>query len=110
MTPTQRDMVRFRVLQAIEGNPSASQRDLAKALGVSLGSVNFCVKALVDKGLIKVENFVRSDHKRGYAYYLTPKGVVDKGEITAQFLQRKLKEYELIKEEIAELKQALEQD
>ena len=79
----QRDIVRFRVLQAIEKNPKASQRELAKELGVSLGSVNFCLKALVDKGLVKIENFVKSDHKKGYAYYLTPTGVVEKGEITA---------------------------
>ena len=100
----QRDIVRFRVLQAIEKNPKASQRELAKELGVSLGSVNFCLKALVDKGLVKIENFVKSDHKKGYAYYLTPTGVVEKGEITSQFLKRKVAEYELLKQEIEELK------
>lgn len=104
MSPMQRDIVRFRVLQAIEKNPKASQRELAKELGVSLGSVNFCLKALVDKGLVKIENFVKSDHKKGYAYYLTPTGVVEKGEITAQFLKRKVAEYELLKQEIEELK------
>lgn len=103
MSPMQRDVVRFRVLQAIEKNPKASQRELAKELGVSLGSVNFCLKALVDKGLVKIENFVKSDHKKGYAYYLTPMGVVEKGEITAQFLKRKVAEYELLKKEIKEL-------
>lgn len=110
MTPTQRDMVRFRVLQAIENNPSASQRELASSLGVSLGSVNFCLKAFVEKGLIKVDTFLKSDNKRGYAYYLTPKGVTEKGEITAQFLKRKMQEYELLKAEIKELKQTLGQD
>ena len=103
MSPMQRDIVRFRVLQAIEKNPKASQRELAKELGVSLGSVNFCLKALADKGLVKIENFVKSDHKKRYAYYLTPKGVVEKGEITAQFLKRKVAEYELLKKEIKEL-------
>ena len=110
MSPNQREMVRFRVLQAIEAHPTASQRELASLLGVSLGSVNFCVKALVDKGLVKVDNFVRSDNKRGYAYYLTPNGVVEKGEITAKFLKCKLKEYELLKAEIKALKQTLKVD
>ena len=104
MSPMQRDVVRFRVLQAIEKNPKASQRELARELGVSLGSVNFCVKALVDKGLVKIDKFVKSDHKKGYAYNLTPTGVVEKGEITAQFLKRKVAEYELLKQEIEELK------
>jgi EPS-associated MarR family transcriptional regulator len=103
MTPTQRDMVRFRVLQAIQNNPKASQRELARELGVSLGSINFCIKAFVDKGLIKVETFLKSDNKRGYAYFLTPKGVTEKGEITIQFLNRKKAEYELLKQEIADL-------
>ena len=103
MSPRQRDVVRFRVLQAIEQNPKASQRELAKALGVSLGSVNFCLKALVDKGLVKIENFVKSDHKKGYAYYLTPSGLVEKSDITAQFLKHKVAEYELLKQEIKEL-------
>ena len=108
MTPTQRDMVRFRVLQAIENNPEASQRELARELGVSLGSINFCIKAFVDKGLIKVDSFLKSDNKRGYAYYLTPQGVVEKGEITVEFLNRKKAEYELLKQEIKELKAVVE--
>ena len=103
MSPTQREFVRFKVLQAIEHNPAASQRELSKELGVSLGSVNYCIKALVDKGLIKVNNFVKSDNKRGYAYNLTPQGILEKGEITGQFLKRKKEEYALLKAEIAEL-------
>lgn len=103
MSPTQRDMVRFRVLQAIQANPEASQRDLAKDLGVSLGSINYCLKALIERGLVKVENFTKSDNKKGYAYYLTPHGVSKKGEITLQFLTCKKEEYELLKQEIAEL-------
>jgi EPS-associated MarR family transcriptional regulator len=103
LSPTQRQFVRFKVLQAIEHNPTASQRELSKELGVSLGSINYCIKALVDKGLIKVDNFVKSDKKRGYAYYLTPQGIFDKAEITGQFLKRKKEEYALLKAEIAEL-------
>ena len=108
MTPTQRDMVRFRVLQAIQNNPKASQRELANELGVSLGSINYCIKAFVDKGLIKVDSFLKSDNKRGYAYYLTPQGMVEKGEITVEFLNRKKAEYELLKQEIKELKAVVE--
>jgi EPS-associated MarR family transcriptional regulator len=103
LSPTQREFVRFKILQAIEHNPAASQRELSKELGVSLGSVNYCIKALVDKGLIKVDNFVKSDNKRGYAYYLTPQGILDKAQITGQFLKRKKEEYALLKAEIAEL-------
>jgi EPS-associated MarR family transcriptional regulator len=103
LSPTQHEFVRFKILQAIEQNPAASQRELSKELGVSLGSVNYCIKALVDKGLIKVDNFVKSDNKRGYAYYLTPQGILDKAEITGQFLKRKKEEYALLKAEIAEL-------
>ena len=110
MSPTQREFVRFKVLQVIEHNPAASQRELAKELGVSLGSVNFCIKALVDKGLIKVDNFVKSEHKRGYAYYLTPQGMIEKGEITGQFLKRKMQEYELLKQEIKELQADVERN
>lgn len=108
MTPTQRDMVRFRVLKAIENNPEASQRELARELGVSLGSINFCIKAFVDKGLVKVDSFLKSDNKRGYAYYLTPQGVLEKGEITVEFLNRKKKEYDLLREEITELSKEVE--
>ena len=110
MTPSQQETVRFEVLKAIEANPTASQRELSRELGVSLGSVNYCLKSLIERGMVKVDNFVRSDKKRGYAYHLTPHGVVKKAEITAQFLQRKMTEYELIKKEISELKQALGRD
>ncbi len=110
MSPNQREAVRIRVLQAIEEHPNASQRELASMLGVSLGSVNYCLKALVDKGLVKVENFVRSDNKRGYSYILTTNGMVEKSEATAQFLKRKVHEYELLKAEIKALKQTLNVD
>lgn len=108
MTPTQRDMVRFRVLQALQNNPHASQRELSKLLGVSLGSVNYCIKAFIDKGLIKVENFINSEHKKGYVYNITPSGLVEKTKITAEYLQRKRQEYRLLEEEIQELQQVLQ--
>lgn len=103
MSPTQREYVRYKVMQALEVNPHASQRELATELGVSLGAVNFCLKALVEKGMVKVENFVRSNNKVSYAYYLTPRGVFEKSEITAEFLKRKKQEYALLKAEIEEL-------
>ncbi|WP_300971349.1 MarR family EPS-associated transcriptional regulator [Thiocapsa sp.] len=74
-------------------HPDATQRDLAKALGISLGSTNFCVRALIDQGWVKVRNFRRSDNKRAYAYLLTPQGIEAKARITARFLQRKRTEY-----------------
>lgn len=103
MSPTQREYVRYKVMQVLDKNPHASQRELATELGVSLGAVNFCLKALVEKGMVKVENFVKSNNKTSYAYFLTPKGVFEKSEITAEFLQRKKEEYALLKKEIAEL-------
>ena len=105
MSPTQREFVKYKVLKAIEHNPNASQRELAKNLGVSLGSVNYCVKALVEKGFIKVENFIKSDNKKSYSYFITPRGMVEKGEITAQFLKTKMAEYDLLKAEISALKE-----
>lgn len=104
MSPTQREFVKYKVLKAIELNPNASQRELAKSLGVSLGSVNYCVKALVEKGFVKVENFIKSDNKKSYSYFITPRGMAEKGEITAQFLKRKMAEYDLLKDEILLLK------
>jgi len=109
VSPTQREFVKYKVLQAIEHNPKASQRELAKELGVSLGSVNYCVKALVEKGFVKVENFIKSDNKKSYSYYITPRGVVEKGEVTAQFLKMKMAEYDLLKAEIAFLKEEVAQ-
>lgn len=109
MSPTQREFVRFKVLHALYEDPNASQRELSKTLGVSLGSVNYCLKSLVEKGLVKVDNFSKSDDKRGYAYYLTPAGLIEKTKITANFLKRKLEEYELLKQEINELQAQVEQ-
>lgn len=95
--------VRFRVMRALEQDPKMSQRDLARDLGVSLGGVNYCVKALINKGSIKVENFRASNNKIRYAYILTPEGVAEKGRLTARFLKRKMREYEALKAEIERL-------
>ncbi len=97
----------FRVLSLLEQNPDMSQRDLAKALGVSLGGVNYSLKALMDRGMVKVQNFSKSERKLAYAYVLTPQGLAEKTKLTARFLKRKMEEYEALKSEIDSLQVAL---
>ena len=87
-----------------------SQRRLADELGVSVGKINFCLRALLDKGLVKVRNFRDSNNKLAYAYYLTPKGAEAKIRATTQFLKRKMKEYQEIEREIEQLKQEVRSD
>lgn len=99
----------FGLLKALERNPGLSQRDLAKQLGVSLGKVNFCLKALIEKGCLKMSNFRNCDEKLAYAYMLTPHGVEHKARMTVEFLQIKMREYERLHAEIAELRQEAEQ-
>ena len=103
-----RDELKLRVMRVVEDNPSASQRQIANELGVSLGGVNYCLKALAEKGLIKIGNFARAERKLGYAYILTPAGVAEKTRLTARFLKRKLKEYEDLREEIALLQREID--
>lgn len=97
------DETRYRILKLLEEDPAASQRRIADELGISLGRVNFCLKALVEKGLVKVNNFRNSAHKRAYLYLLTPRGIEDKAVVTARFLKRKLDEYESLKREVEDL-------
>ena len=97
------DNTSYGLLKTLENNPSLSQRDLAKHLGISLGKVNFCINALVEKGCLKVNNFRNSDNKLAYAYLLTPKGVEQKARMTVEFLQIKVQEYERLRKEIEEL-------
>lgn len=94
------DEYRYKILKVLEHNPEISQRDLARELGVSLGRVNFCLKALIDVGLLKVTNFRNSRNKLAYMYLLTPNGVKEKGVITERFLKVKLEEYEALTVEI----------
>lgn len=94
----------FEALRLLEANSKMTQRELAQALGVSLGATNYCLKALIDKGWLKLENFQRSPNKLGYLYLLTPKGVAAKAQLTARFLQRKLVEYESLRVEIEALR------
>lgn len=98
------DEINYRILKAIEENPSISQRELAAHLGVSLGKANYCLKELIKKGIVKAGSFTSNPNKRVYAYILTPRGVKEKTVITLSFLQRKMDEYEQIKQEIARLK------
>ena len=98
--PQKSEDVDFRVLRFVEENPDRSQREISRALGLSLGGVNYCLKALIDKGLIKIENFRTSSNKLGYLYVLTPQGIATRAALTSQFLRRKLAEYEALKAEI----------
>ena len=99
----QREEIRFRVIRAIEANPDITQRQLASELGVSLGQVNYQLRALKEKGLIKLSNFIRSNNKMGYVHLLTPKGVTEKIKLTEEFLIRKKVEFNLIKKELKHL-------
>lgn len=97
----------LKVLRHIEANPEITQRELALELGVSLGKTNYCLKALIEKGLIKANNFKNSANKRAYLYILTPKGIETKTLISVRFLQRKIEEYEALRREIEQLKTEL---
>ena len=92
----------FEVLRKIKSKPNSSQRELASELGFSLGKLNYCLKALKTKGLIKIKNFQKNPNKIGYVYILTPKGVAQKTKLTLNFMQRKMKEYDELKSEIEE--------
>lgn len=92
----------FEVLRKIKSNPNSSQRELANELGFSLGKLNYCLKALKDKGLIKIGNFKRNPNKLGYAYILTPKGISTKTKLTLNFMKKKMQEYDELKKEIEE--------
>ena len=96
--------IQFEVLRRLHQTPQVSQRTLAKELGVALGSINFCLQALVEKGRIKMQNFSQSKNKLRYAYLLTPDGVAEKSKLTAEFLRRKVAEYETLQAEIETLK------
>jgi EPS-associated MarR family transcriptional regulator len=98
------DEYRYKILKILEANPEVSQRDLARALNISLGRVNFCLKALIEKGLLKASNFRNSQNKLAYMYLLTPNGIEEKSAITAQFLKIKMREYADLEAEIDQLR------
>jgi len=103
-TPNIDEAAVFEILKSLEKNPALSQRQLSADLGVSLGKVNFCLKALISKGCLKVSDFRNSKNKRAYAYLLTPIGVEEKARMTLTFLQYKMQEYERLHNEIEILK------
>ena len=93
----------FKALRLLERNPAMTQRELAHALGVSVGATNYCLKAMVEKGWIKLENFQNNPSKMGYLYLLTPAGISAKAQLTASFLRRKITEYDALRAEIDQL-------
>lgn len=99
------DETHLKVLRVLESNPNINQRKLAESLGVSLGKTNFCVKALLDKGMVKMENFRISPRKLNYTYLLTPSGIAEKAALAQRFLKRKMEEYDALTAEIELLKQ-----
>ena len=90
----------FNVLRKIKSKPNSSQRELAEELGFSLGKLNYLIKALKTKGLVKMKNFEKNPHKINYIYVLTPRGIAEKAELTLNFMKRKMKEYDELKKEI----------
>ena len=97
------DEIAYKLLKLIEAEPHLSQREIAHKMGVSLGKTNYCLKALIDKGFIKLQNFYNTKKKSAYIYFLTPQGIEEKAAVTYRFLRRKIKEYEDIKVEIESL-------
>jgi EPS-associated MarR family transcriptional regulator len=99
----------YRALKILEQQPDMTQRELAEALGVSLGKTHYLVRSLIDVGWVKLDNFQRSDNKWGYAYLLTPMGIIEKAAITARFLVRKQQEYSDLQREIQQLQEEVKQ-
>ncbi len=97
------------VIRLIADDPRVSQRTIASSLGVSLGKANYCIRALIAKGFVKVENYRNSPNKLGYAYMLTPSGIAAKAELTRYFLASKMREYEALRREIDQLKREADQ-
>jgi EPS-associated MarR family transcriptional regulator len=99
-SPSRINEIHLQVLRAVESHPDLTQRELAKELGVSLGKAHYCMKALIDKGLVKMGNFSHNQKKMDYAYLLTPSGIKSKAMLTAHFLERKAAEYAMLKSEL----------
>lgn len=103
-TPDVRDEAYLRILRVLEEHPEASQRQLAERLGMSLGGVNYCLRALMERGLVKLENFQNSRHKYKYMYVLTPAGLAQRVTLAGRFLRLKMAEFEALEAEIRQLK------
>lgn len=100
--------VRFRGLRILQKNPEMSQRDVAASVGISVGGAHYCLNALIDRGMVKVENFSAAQDKRRYSYILTPQGLAEKAVLTSRFLKRKMEEYKALEEEIDALQNEIE--
>jgi EPS-associated MarR family transcriptional regulator len=96
--------IHLNLLRRLDSNPKCTQRELSQDMGISLGKVNYCMQKLTAKGWIKLTNFSRSSNKLGYMYLLTPKGIEQKARLTSSFLKIKLDEFEMLKDEISQLK------
>ena len=94
------DQDQFNVLRKINQKPKSSQRNLSKALGLSLGKINYCLKELKIKGLVKIKNFQKNSNKIQYVYVLTQKGLTEKTRLTINFMRRKMKEFDELKKEL----------
>lgn len=101
---SQREDTHFKFLRLIESHPDASQREIAEELGVSVGAVNFCVRALIEKGFVKLANFRASKNKLGYVYVLTPEGVAHRAQLASGFIRRKMAEFAAIQAELEQLR------
>lgn len=101
--PALQEDITFKVMRILQDQPDTTQRELAEQLGISVGGINYCLKALTDKGLVKMVNFANSKNKFGYVYLLTPSGIAEKAKLTNNFLKRKKQEYEDLRAEIETL-------
>lgn len=102
------DEMRYKLMRLLEANPRLSQREAARELGISLGKVNYCVQALIRKGWIKASRFKNSHSKAAYMYLLTPRGIEEKASLTVEFLQIKMREYEVLRAEIEQMRRDVE--
>ncbi len=102
------DEMRYEIIRLLDANPEMSQRDVARELGISLGKTNYCLRSLVEVGMIKVRNFKNNQNRTAYLYLLTPRGIEEKANLTVQFLQRKMREYETLRLEIEQLRKEAE--
>ena len=112
MTDTQsklQEETHLRIMRILQDNPDLTQRELAKALGMSVGGLNYCLNALIEKGFVKMGNFQKSKNKFKYVYLLTPQGIAEKVALTNRFLKRKMEEYEALKVEIEALKSEVDE-
>jgi len=104
------ESTKYKIYKLIEANPEINQREISKELGVSLGKVNYCLKSLITKGVVKTRSFCNNKNKASYLYILTPKGIEDKAWVTVQYLKRKMAEYDNLREEIAALKLEIDRE